>query len=152
MKLVMIYVALVILVFTAIIILDCPKAHAAKNPFTTTFGLVVNIDGVGKKVYTEPTPAGKRLALSPAFGSLSCVVSETNASGTNVMRALACTEDGSTVVFRTFVSCSAVKPSTDTSTMAISIGDDTAFFLMACETKKDETAKPAPVNPHSTDI
>ena len=139
------------LVWAAILIALAPKAHAESSPrFATRFALVVNVDGA-KKIYTDPTPPGKKLALPEAFNSVDCVVSDTHVDGTDQMRALVCSEQGSNVVFRSVVSCSTAKASSDTSSMAISVGDDTAFFLLGCETKKSDNspttnAKPVPTS------
>ena len=145
MKPILIYFLVMTLVWAAILIALAPKAHAESSPrLATRFALVVNVDGA-KKVYTEPTPPGKKLALPEAFNSVDCVV--THVVGTDQMWGLICSEQGSNVVFRSVVSCSTAKASSDTSSMAVSVGDDTARFLFGCETKKaDTSAKPAPTS------
>jgi len=143
MKPILIYVLVMTLIWVAILIALAPKAHAASN-LQTRFVLIVNTTD-GKSVYTEPTPPGKKLALPEAFNSVDCVV--THVVGTDQMWGLICSEQGSNVVFRSVVSCSTAKASIDTSSVAVSVGDDTARFLFGCETKKaDTSAKPAPTS------
>jgi len=131
MKPILIYVLVMTLIWTAILIALAPKAHAASN-LQTRFALIVNTTD-GKSVYTEPTPAGKKLALPAAFSNIDCVLSDDHVDGKEVMRVLSCTD--TTATFRTVATCPTDRAGADASTMAISVDEtNTVFFLLGCET------------------